>query len=183
MNLCGTRVIENGMVQYSKEYNMSILSNDLKLNSHKIHGTDEAIESGILYDKDYIGMSNNAAVSFDVGILNPKEQKEFSILIYMCDNNEKSSLQDVQDKIQGLKKLDIKKELQDTKQYWKKFTKLHTVYELKNDSSYREKINNIYKRTILLYPLLSNTETGGIAAAMEVDEDFKKCRQIFLLLA
>lgn len=68
----GTRVIENGMVQYSKMYNMAFLSNDLKLNSHNINGTDDVIESGILYDKDYIGMSNNAAVSFEVRCIESK---------------------------------------------------------------------------------------------------------------
>lgn len=45
---------------------MAILSNDVKLNGYKIHGTDEAIPSGILHDKDYIGMSNNSAVSYDI---------------------------------------------------------------------------------------------------------------------
>ena len=33
----------------------------------------------------------------------------------------------------------------------------------------------IYNRTILLFPLLQNEETGGMAAAIEVDENREKC--------
>ncbi|MCI8548870.1 MAG: glycoside hydrolase, partial [Bacilli bacterium] len=32
-----------------------------------------------------------------------------------------------------------------------------------------------YKRSILLFPLLTNYETGGIIASPEIDEDFTKC--------
>ena len=45
---------------------MAIVSNNLKLDGYKINGTDEVINSGILYDKDYIGMSNNSAVSYNL---------------------------------------------------------------------------------------------------------------------
>ena len=38
-----------------------------------------------------------------------------------------------------------------------------------------EKIEKIYKRTILLYPLLTNHLTGGISAAIEIDEERTKC--------
>lgn len=61
-NFVSSKKIEEGLLQYSKDYAIFVLSNDLKLVSHKIHGTDETIISGILQDKDYIGMSNNAAV-------------------------------------------------------------------------------------------------------------------------
>ena len=33
----------------------------------------------------------------------------------------------------------------------------------------------IYKRSILLFPLLANQETGGIIASPEIDENFTKC--------
>ena len=38
-----------------------------------------------------------------------------------------------------------------------------------------KKFNQIYKRSILLFPLLINQETGGISAAVEVDEEMTKC--------
>ena len=45
--------------------------------------------------------------------------------------------------------------------------------ELSNPKN--KKIEEIYKRTILLYPLLTNYETGGIAATIEIDENLTKC--------
>ena len=115
--------------------------------------------------------------------MKPNEKKEFNILIFIDDIKEQNSLEEIQNRIEELKKLDIKKELQDTKQYWKKYVKSHMRHELNGDDIYIEKIRNIYTRTILLYPLLSNQETGGISAAMEIDEEFSKCRKICLLLA
>ncbi len=42
-----------------------------------------------------------------------------------------------------------------------------------------KKLNKIYKRTILLFPLLMNQETGGISATIEVDENIKTMRKIW----
>lgn len=182
-NFVGAKLINNGIIQYSHEYNMAIISNDIHLDSHKINGTDEVINSGILYDKDYIGMSNNSAISYNIGILNPGEIKEFSIIIFVCDNKEKNKMDDIESKIDEIRKTDIKKELQNTKKYWKNYLKSHINHELNDKSKMIEKISKIYKRTILLYPLLTNYHTGGISATMEIDESFSKCRQIFILLA
>lgn len=155
-NFVGARVIENGILQYSHGYNFGIISNDLKLNSHKINGTDEVINSGILYDKDYIGMSNNSAISFDIGTLKPNEKKEFSIIIFITENKEKRKSIDIEETIEEIKKINVKNELKNANQYWKKYVKTHMVHNIGDESIYKEKINNIYKRTILLYPLLMN---------------------------
>ena len=42
-------------------------------------------------------------------------------------------------------------------------------------SSYDEKIYEIYKRSILLFPLLTNSETGGVIASPEIDEERTQC--------
>lgn len=97
-------------------------------------------------------------------------------MIYVCDNKEKNELDEILSKIDELKKIDVKKELQNAKGYWRKYLKSHIVHELDRKKIYKEKINNIYKRTILLFPLLTNAHTGGISAAMEIDEEFTKCR-------
>jgi len=65
-NFMSTKVIEDGLLQYSHEYNMAIISKDLILEGHRIHGIDEVIDTGVLQDKDYIGMSNNSGVSFEL---------------------------------------------------------------------------------------------------------------------
>lgn len=37
-----TKVIENGVMQYSHGYNMAYIGNNVKMDSYKIHGTEEA---------------------------------------------------------------------------------------------------------------------------------------------
>ena len=173
-NFASTKVIENGLMQYSHGYNMAYISSGLKLNSYKIHGIKETINSGILQEKDYIGMSSEGALSYEIGTLKPGEIKEFSILIFICDNKEKNKLEDIEKQIDKIRKIDVEKELQSTKKYWKKYVKSHMNLELEGNA-YKERIRDIYTRTILLFPLLTNASTGGMSAAMEIDEDFTKC--------
>ncbi len=109
------------------------------------------------------------------GVLKPNEKKEFSIIIFVFDNKENNLLDEIESKIEDIRKIDVKKELQSTKSYWKKYLKSHIRHDIIEDSNYKERINNIYKRTILLYPLLTNHITGGVSAAMEIDEEFSKC--------
>ncbi len=169
-----SKTIKNGMLQYSHGYNMAIFSNNLMLNSYKIHGVENVIRSGILQDKDYIGMSNGSALNYEIGTLKPNEIKEFSLYIYISDNKEKNKLEDIESQIDKVRKLDEEKELQNAKKYWRKYVKAHSNLNLEG-SSYKEILKNIYNRTILLYPLLTNQSTGGISAAMEIDEEFTKC--------
>ncbi len=173
-NFASTKIIKNGMLQYSHGYNMACISNDVKLDSYKIHGVEETILSGVLQDKDYIGMSASAAVSYEIGTLKPNEAKEFSICIFVCDNKEKNKIEEIEEQIDKIKKIDIEKELQNTKKYWKKYLKSHSVLTLEGNP-YKEMIKKVYNRTILLFPLLTNSTTGGMSAAMEIDEEFSKC--------
>ena len=58
----------------------------------------------------------------------------------------------------------------------RKYVKSHNTLELDiTNEEYKNKIEKIYNRTILLYPLLTNETTGGIQAAVEVDEKLDKC--------
>ena len=85
-------------------------------------------------------------------------------------------MQTVEDEIERIRKIDFKKEYVNVKSYWRKYVKSHNGLGLKEPTnSYEEKIQSIYKRTILLFPLLTNQATGGIIAAPEVDEDLTQC--------
>ena len=170
-NFAANKLIDNGIMHYSHGYNMAIVANGLKMDSYKLHNVKEAILNGVFEEKDYIGMSDESGIIYDIGTLKPNEIREFSILIYVGENNEKD---ETEKQIDKMKKIDAEKELQNTKKYWKKFVKSHVAYNLEG-STYKEIIKNIYTRTILLFPLLTNQETGGMSAAMEIDEKFKKC--------
>ena len=94
--------------------------------------------------------------------------------IYINDNNEKYKNIDIEKEMDRISKIDYNSEISKTKKYWRKYVKEHSKIEF-GETNYEYKIKNIYNRTILLYPLLYNQRTGGIAAAMEVDENKTKC--------
>ena len=173
-NLVGCKLIDNGMIQYAHDFMVSTFSKDQKVLSHQINGTINNIQSGEIWDKDYIGMSKDSSISYDLGIIKPGEKKQLDILVVLQTQPEKQS--DLEDEIERIRKIDINSEYTKTKSYWRKYLKSHDGINLKEPkNAYEEKIMDIYYRSILLFPLLTNQETGGIIASAEIDEDFTKC--------
>lgn len=163
---------DNVLLQYMHDYTVAIFS-DNEIDLAQINNTDANIQEGIIGGKDYIGMSNDSSISYNLGILKPGEEKEINIFIYIEDAKNKSQLSTNTSRI---KKLDLNKEEEVARKYWRKYLKEHDGLNL--DLPITEKnirIQKIYRRTILLYALLINSQTGGISAAFEVDEDRKKC--------
>lgn len=170
-NLVGSKLIENGISQYTHDYSLNIYSNNVNRMNHQLNGTSSNIQEGYIDDKDYIGMSSDSSVCYDLGIIKPGEKRSLDILINITNNSEK----EVENTIKELKKLDVIKEQAKTVAYWEKYVKKHDTIKIVPKNQYEEKIKTIYKRSILLFPLLQNQETGGISAAVEVDEEKTKC--------
>lgn len=163
----GSKVLGNGIVQYSKNYTFSILS-DHDIFAHKLNDVSGNIESGKISDKDYIGMSNEIACIYDLETINPGEEKEICIFIHV----NKASIDKIYTPKIKMKKID--NEIDKICRYWKKYVSQHSNLQIEKDSSFKEKIYEIYNRTILLYPLLINKDTGGMVASVEVDENREK---------
>lgn len=186
-NMVGSKVENNILMQYSHDYTYSIFSKTPIL-SYRLNNSNEDIKSGLLYDKDYIGMASDSAVSFDIGMLKPGESKEIEIFIHINDNKQKYKFDEIIEEIEKIRKTDTIKELENTKKYWEEFVKSHdgleiftkkekwqkllTGEEQTNESTYKKylEMRKVYVRSILLFPLLSNEETGGISASIEIDE-------------
>lgn len=171
-NMFSGKIISNGLIQYSHDYSWCIFSNK-KIIGHRINNVEDYIRGAILEDKDYIGMSADSAISYDLGILKPGEQTELDLYIYIKENKELKKQSELEEKIEELSKTDVKKEFINTKKYWKNYLEKHDGLNLLNNenANISEKALEIYKRSILLFPLLQNDETGGIASAIEVDEN------------
>ena len=190
-NMIGAKIENNIFMQYSHDYTYCIFSKTPIL-SYRLNNSKEEIKTGILKDKDYIGMAEDSAVSFDIGTLKPGESKEFEIMIYINNNEEKYKFDEIIEDVEKIRKIDINKELDRVEKYWKnyvekhdgleiltkkeKWQKLITGQEQLNENTYEKymQMRNIYVRSILLFPLLTNSETGGISAAIEVDEKMDK---------
>ena len=172
-NFVGCKVIDNGMMQYAHDFVVSTFSKNQKILKHQINGSKDNIKRGDIYDKDYIGMSKDSSVCYDLGIIKPNEKKTLEICMVIDENKNVSQMEN---EVERIKKIDLNKEYIDTKTYWRKYVKSHNGLNLKEPkNSYEEKIYEIYKKSILLFPLLTNQETGGIIASPEIDEDFTNC--------
>ena len=190
-NMVSSKIENNILMQYTHDYTFSIFSKTPIL-GYRLNNSSEDIKGAVLHDKDYIGMANDSAVSFDIGVLKPGESKEIEIFIHINDNKEKYKFDEIIEEIEKIRKIDTKKELESTKKYWEEFVKSHdgleiftkpekwqkliTGEEQTNEATYKKylEMRKIYTRSILLFPLLSNEETGGISAAIEIDENRTK---------
>ena len=162
----------NCLLQYMHDYTFAICS-EYKVDKSQINNNQSNIKTGVIGDKDYIGMSNDSSISYDIGVLKPNEEIEFCIYITILNG---ADIKNIDKKLDDIKVLDYKKELEKTKKYWEKYVKEHDSIKLINSNTeYIKKIEKIYKRTILLYPLLTNHLTGGISAAVEIDENRTNC--------
>ena len=172
-NHVSCKVIDCGMLQYAHDFVVSTFAKGYKINKHQINGSKDTIKRTEIYDKDYIGMSKDTSISYNIGIIHPNEKKTIEICMLIDDNR---NVSDLEDEIERIRRKDLKKECSATRAYWRKYLKAHNGLNLKEpENSYEEKIYEIYKRTILLFPLLTNQETGGIIASPEIDEYFTKC--------
>ena len=173
-NFVSAKVLDNGMVQYAHDFSFYTFAKGIKISSHQIHGSKETIKRANIYDKDYIGMNNDSSIGYDIGTIKSGEKKTIQICIYITDNHE--GMAEFGNIIDRIEKIDLQKEYSNVKAYWRKYVKTHNGLNIKEPTnSYEEKIDEIYKRSILLFPLYVNQSTGGIIAAPEVDEDFTKC--------
>ena len=164
----GSRIVDKGIIQYNHNYAMAIFSNK-NLYGHKLNDVQSTLHSAVIRDKDYIGMSNEIAISYDIGVIHPGEQQELNIFILVDENH------DIEEKIQKCVKLNTDIEFENVKNYWNLYVENHSKIKIEsNKSDFYKKLLEIYNRTILLFPLLINDETGGIVAALELDENRTK---------
>ena len=164
---------DGALMQYMHDYTFSIFSKNKPL-SYQINNTKENISEGHIGGKDYVGMSMDSSISYNIGTLKPNEEAEIDIILTVYDN--KKNFEKIEDENIRLKKIDIDKHFSDTKKYWKSYLKKHNTLNMPEPINEKErKIKKIYERSILLFPLLYNNETGGISAAAEVDENYTKC--------
>lgn len=163
---------DNVLLQYMHDYTVAVFS-DKNITSAQINNTDANINEGIISGKDYIGMSSDSSIGYDLKTIKPGEEKEITIFIYIEEANNRLQLSTDTSRI---RKIDVQKEEEQTKKYWRKYVKEHDGLKLDLPVTEKNiKIEKIYKRTILLYALLTNQQTGGIAASIEIDENRTKC--------
>ena len=172
-NMVSAKIVDGGMLQYAHDFVVGTFAKEYEISKHQINGSKNTIKRGEIYDKDYIGMSADCSVCYNIGVLKPGEKKEIYINVMLGEN---TNISKIEDEIKRIKRIDFEKEYVNVKSYWRKYVKTHNGLNIKEPkNSYEEKIFEIYKRSILLFPLLTNQETGGVIASPEIDEDRTQC--------
>lgn len=169
---CGY-IKDDCLIQYNHDFSICTFSKE-KLLSKQVNGATYSFMSGVIGGKDYIGMSSDSAISYDLKILKPGQETILNLYIYINKNKERCLLNELDSEIDRIRKIDMKTAEENTQKYWKKFLKEHDKLNI-NKKELSSKIKKIYNRSILLFPLLINEKTGGISAGIEVDENKTKC--------
>mgnify|MGYP002423622446 CR=1 FL=1 len=100
----GSRIIGNGIIQYNHNYSLSIFSNN-ELYGHRLNDVQNIINSAVIQDKDYIGMSNEVAISYNLGIIKKGESREFFVYVYLSEDTK------IDDEIDKFSKIDANLEI------------------------------------------------------------------------
>lgn len=114
---------------------------------------------------DYIGMSPDGALLWDLGVLQPGNSR--SITLYLCFARD---LAGVKALIGRVKMSSYSALVRSVQQYWYDF--LNGCSPVKSGN---EIADRLYKRSLLLFRLMSDANTGGLLASPEIDEGFTQC--------
>lgn len=154
-------VVDNTLIQYCQEMYMATFSKN-EIKKYQVNNSKYAIQNGILNPEDYIGMSEDSAILYsDVN----------EITIYMALEN---NLKGVLELVNWCKMQEETLLYNSTKKYWDNYLKsFSNNVLLKSVNKIKEK--EIIERTIYMYALVTNPETGAVLASPDVDENFEKC--------
>jgi glucoamylase len=155
----------DSMIHYRHNYYISIFS-DIEVFQFQIG--NNAIDSAKrteLRGYDSIGMMKDGALSWKIGAIKPGEKKSFKIFIAASN-----TLKEAKKLCRECKTMNVTEQYESTKKYWLDF--LNSAKKL---STGNVNIDNLYKRSLLVFKLMSDKQTGGLLASAEVDEGFSKC--------
>lgn len=128
-------------------------------------GAQENAERGQLYGNDIIGMMTDGSLLWECVSAGSGDKLRFTLNI--CLAKELKSLKKL---LKEVRLCDPWKALDDTAGFWRSFLlKARHI-----DTGYPE-IDRLYKRSVLVFALMTNRRTGALLAAPEVDEQFTRC--------
>lgn len=154
-------VVDDTLIQYSQDMYMASFSNK-EISKYQINNIKDYYEAPNFSKEDYISMSADAIISYN-------DVSELTLFITL-NNNLKDSLET----IKWCKEQNENLFYNSTKDYWQKYIKdFENNKLLKSITKVKEK--EIIERTLYMYSLLSNNETGAILASPDVDETYSKC--------
>lgn len=137
---------------------------------------DSAKQAELRKGFDSIGMAHDGAVSWKLGRLSGGEARNFTL--YICLSH---TLKEVKRLTAAARTYDVEAEIINTEKYWHDYIKSAKYIDLiervnpeRLSDIKKEDILDLYKRSLLVFKLMSDANTGGILAAPELDEGFTR---------
>lgn len=156
---------EQSLIQYNKELTSCIYSN-LKIQGARVNNNQQNPELEPL-DNEYIGLSHGSTIFLENLSIDKNSNKDIFVNTLLIENKKIKALQDIDTEIIRMQKVDYVKKEQQAIKYWEKYVKKMTKINL---SKLSDDAKKIYIRSLLLIDILINKETGGVSAAVEIDE-------------
>lgn len=153
------------LIHYRSNNYLAIFSDNAATAFQIGNNANDAAVSTQLFGKDDIGMMKDAAVEWELGSFEQNEIKYFNL--YICASN---TLKGCKSLIRESKDSGAQTMFSDTEQYWKDF--LEYIKPMKSGINV---LDDLYRRSLLVFRLMYDKKSGGLLAAPEVDEYFTKC--------
>lgn len=155
----------SALIHYKHGYYYS-LSSDMQLMQYQLGGGSyENAGRGQLYGNDTIGMMREGALIWDCGELQAGETRRFTLQICLAQD------------LKTLKRLtseniasDIEADMNRTKLFWQDYLARARAINTGNMA-----IDSVYRRSLLVFALMTDKKTGALLAAPEIDEEFSMC--------
>lgn len=154
----------DSLIFYSHKYYISFSSKSESYQFQLGNNAYEAARSSELCGNDSIGMMSDAAVSWKLGCINPGERRTFTLNICASD-----TLKGVKSLVRSTRNSDASVDYENTRNYWHGFLR-----NARQVNTGRSDVDNLYKRSLLVFKLMADKKAGGLLAAPEIDEEFTR---------
>lgn len=155
----------SALIHYKHDYYYSI-SSGIKAAGYQLGGNAEHNAGrGGLQGHDVIGMMHDGALQWEKKQLAAGEKIKF--VIYICLARDLNTLKALTWKTIWSDPLEAKEK---TAGYWRDYLK-----GLKQANTGNPAIDVLYRRSLLVFALMTNKKTGALLAAPEIDEEFTRC--------
>ena len=155
----------SALIHYRHGYYYGILSSVPAKQYQLGSGARDNAGQGQLYGNDTIGMMKEGSLLWDNTVLECGGTMRFAVGI--CFARELKQLKKLM-KAQRLR--DSWKDMDDTADYWRRY-----IGDARQVNTGHLEVDLLYKRSLLVFALMTNKRTGALLAAPEVDEQFTRC--------
>ncbi len=155
----------DALIHYRHNYYISVCADREACQFQLGNNAFDAASTTVLKSNDNVGMMPDGAILWKLGAFLPGEKKTFNL--YLCAAH---TLKDIKKAAKKTKLMDSDMELKKTIEYWHGFLKNSVAI-----NTGRSDLDDLYRRSLLVFKLMSDKKTGGLLAAPEIDEEFTRC--------